>query len=72
LLSLKVEQAFDLSDTSAKRAVAGCTITLNKEPIIEYLRSNVAQMENLIAMSYQNKRTLERRIESVHEWLASP
>jgi aconitate hydratase 2/2-methylisocitrate dehydratase len=72
LPDLKVEQAFELTDASAERSAAGCTVHLNKEPIIEYLRSNVALMKNMIANGYQDRRTLERRIKAVEAWLAKP
>jgi aconitate hydratase 2/2-methylisocitrate dehydratase len=72
LPDLKVEQAFELSDASAERSAAGCTIKLNQAPIIEYLKSNVVLMKNMIADGYQDKRTLERRIRKVEEWLANP
>ena len=72
LPDLKVEQAFELSDASAERSAAGCTIKLNKEPIIEYLKSNIVLMKNMIADGYQDKRTLERRIKAVEAWLAKP
>jgi aconitate hydratase 2/2-methylisocitrate dehydratase len=72
LPDLKVEQAFELSDASAERSAAGCTVHLNREPIVEYLKSNVVLMKNMIAGGYQDARTLERRIKSVEAWLANP
>lgn len=72
LPDLKVEQAFELSDASAERSAAGCTIKLNPEPIKEYLTSNVVLMKNMIANGYEDKRTLERRIKNVEAWLADP
>ena len=72
LPDLKVEQAFELSDASAERSAAGCTIKLNKEPVQEYLRSNIVLMKNMIANGYQDARTLERRIKAVEAWLADP
>ncbi|MFM8575109.1 MAG: bifunctional aconitate hydratase 2/2-methylisocitrate dehydratase, partial [Limnohabitans sp.] len=72
LPDLKVEQAFELSDASAERSAAGCTIKLNKEPVQEYLKSNIVLMKNMIADGYQDKRTLERRIKAVEAWLAKP
>jgi aconitate hydratase 2/2-methylisocitrate dehydratase len=72
LPDLKVEQAFELTDASAERSAAGCTVHLNKEPIIEYLKSNVVLMKNMIANGYQDRRTLERRIKAVEAWLANP
>lgn len=72
LPDLKVEQAFELSDASAERSAAGCTVKLNPEPIKEYLTSNVVLMKNMIADGYQDKRTLERRIKAVEAWLANP
>jgi aconitate hydratase 2/2-methylisocitrate dehydratase len=72
LPDLKVEQAFELSDASAERSAAGCTVKLNKEPIIEYLNSNIVLMKNMIADGYQDKRSLERRIKAVEAWLAKP
>ncbi len=72
LPQLKVEQAFELSDASAERSAAGCTIKLDKEPIIEYLQSNVVLMKNMIANGYADAKTLARRIEKVEQWLANP
>ena len=72
LPDLKVEQAFELSDASAERSAAGCTIKLNQAPIIEYLNSNIVLMKNMIADGYQDRRTLERRIKAVEAWLANP
>jgi aconitate hydratase 2/2-methylisocitrate dehydratase len=72
LPDLKVEQAFELSDASAERSAAGCTVHLNKEPIIEYMTSNIVLMKNMIADGYQDKRTLERRIAAMEAWLANP
>ncbi len=72
LPDLKVEQAFELSDASAERSAAGCTIKLNPEPIKEYLTSNVVLMKNMIADGYADRRTLERRIQGVEAWLAKP
>jgi aconitate hydratase 2 / 2-methylisocitrate dehydratase len=72
LPDLKVEQAFELSDASAERSAAGCTVKLNPAPIKEYLTSNIVLMKNMIADGYQDRRTLERRIKAVEAWLASP
>ena len=72
LPDLKIEQAFELSDASAERSAAGCTIKLNPEPVKEYLTSNVVLMKNMIANGYEDKRTLQRRIEKVEAWLAKP
>ena len=72
LPDLKVEQAFELSDASAERSAAGCTVKLNPAPIVEYLNSNVVLMKNMIANGYQDARTLERRIQGVQAWLANP
>ena len=72
LPDLKVEQAFELSDASAERSAAGCTIKLNKDPIIEYLNSNIVLLKNMIADGYQDRRSLERRIHKMQEWLAAP
>ena len=72
LPDLKVEQAFELSDASAERSAAGCTVKLNPAPIKEYLTSNITLMKNMIADGYADKRTLERRIKAVEAWLAAP
>lgn len=72
LPTLKCEQAFELSDASAERSAAGCTIKLDKEPIIEYLNSNVVMLKWMIAEGYGDARTLERRIARMEEWLANP
>ncbi|MGV6818026.1 MAG: bifunctional aconitate hydratase 2/2-methylisocitrate dehydratase [Thiotrichales bacterium] len=72
LPDLKVEQAFELSDASAERSAAGCTIKLNKEPIIEYLNSNVTMLKWMISEGYGDARTIGRRIEAMEAWLADP
>jgi aconitate hydratase 2/2-methylisocitrate dehydratase len=72
LPDLKVEQAFELSDASAERSAAGCTVRLNKEPIIEYLNSNITLLKWMIANGYQDPKTLERRIKGMEAWLANP
>lgn len=72
LESLKVEQAFELSDASAERSAAACTIKLDKEPIIEYLNSNIVLLKWMIAEGYGDVRTLERRIQNMQKWLDDP
>ncbi len=72
LPNLKVEQAFELSDASAERSAGGCTIRLNKEPIIEYITSNVSLLKWMIAEGYGDVRTIERRIKNMEAWLANP
>jgi len=72
LPDLKVEQAFELSDASAERSAAGCTIKLNPEPVSEYLRSNVVMLRWMIAEGYGDVRTLERRAQAMEKWLAQP
>lgn len=72
LPDLKCEQAFELSDASAERSAAGCTIALNEAPVIEYLNSNVVMLKWMINEGYGDPRTLERRIARMEEWLANP
>jgi len=72
LPDLKVEQAFELSDAAAERSAAACTVALNKEPIIEYMRSNITLMKWMIANGYQDARTLARRIKAMEAWIAQP
>ena len=72
LEDLKVEQAFELSDASAERSAAGCTIKLGKETISEYLNSNIALLRSMIADGYGDQRTLERRARKMEDWLAKP
>ncbi len=72
LPNLKAEQAFELSDASAERSAAACTVLLNEEPVIEYLKSNVTLIESMIADGYQDARTLQRRADKMKEWLANP
>jgi len=72
LPDLKVEQAFEFADASAERSANGCTVRLNKEPVIEFLNSNIALMENMIEKGYQDERTLRRRIEAMQAWLKAP
>tara|TARA_B100002052_G_scaffold173256_1_gene157648 strand:+ start:292 stop:1446 length:1155 start_codon:yes stop_codon:yes gene_type:complete len=72
LPNLKVEQAFEISDASAERSAGGCTIRLGKEPIIEYITSNVTLLKWMIKEGYGDPRTIARRIESMEAWLANP
>ena len=72
LPDLKVEQAFELSDASAERSAAGCTVHLDKAPIIEYMRSNITLMKWMIANGYSDARTLGRRIKAMEAWIANP
>ena len=72
LPQLKVEQAFELADASAERSAAGCTIKLDKEPIAEYLNSNIVMLKWMLAEGYGDPRTIERRIAGMQEWLADP
>ncbi len=72
LPNLKVEQAFELSDASAERSAAACSVQLNKEPIIEYLSSNIALIEKMIEEGYEDAKTLQRRADKMKEWIANP
>merc|ERR1712178_149627 len=72
LSQLKCEQAFELSDASAERSAAGCSIKLDKEPIIEYINSNITMLKWMIAEGYSDARTLKRRIAKMEAWLANP
>jgi aconitate hydratase 2/2-methylisocitrate dehydratase len=72
LPNLTCEQAFELSDASAERSAAGCTIKLNKEPVIEYLKSNIALLKWMIKEDYNDKNTIKRRINKMQEWLDNP
>ena len=72
LPDLKVEQAFELSDASAERSAAGCTVHLDKAPIIEYITSNITMLKWMIATGYQDVRTIQRRIDAMEAWLATP
>lgn len=72
LPKLKVEQAFELSDATAERSAAGCTIKLDKEPIIEYLNSNIVMLKWMIAEGYGDRRTIERRIQAMESFIADP
>ncbi len=72
LPDLKVEQAFELSDASAERSAAGCTVHLDKAPIIEYINSNIVMLKWMIAEGYQDVRSISRRIKAMEAWLANP
>ncbi|KAB7898356.1 bifunctional aconitate hydratase 2/2-methylisocitrate dehydratase [Rouxiella sp. S1S-2] len=72
LPELKVEQAFELADASAERSAAGCTIKLDQAPIKEYLSSNIVLLKWMISEGYGDRRTIERRITGMEEWLANP
>ena len=72
LPNLTCEQAFELSDASAERSAAGCTIQLNKEPVIEYLNSNMALLKWMISEGYGDARTISRRVAKMEAWLMNP
>jgi len=72
LPDLKVEQAFELSDSAAERSAAACTIKLNKEPIIEYLTSNITLLKWMISEGYGDERTIARRIKAMQDWIDNP
>lgn len=72
LPKLKVEQAFELSDASAERSAAACVIKLDKEPIIEYLESNIALISAMMKDGYENKETLAKRAEEMRKWIDNP
>ena len=72
LPDLKIEQAFELADASAERSAAGCTVALNKEPVIEYLNSNIALLKWMIEQGYSDARSITRRIKAMEAWLADP
>ena len=72
LEDLKVEQAFELADASAERSANGCTIKLNKEPVEEYLQSNIVLLASMINDGYGDKKTIARRIKSMQKWLDEP
>ena len=69
---LKVEQAFELADASAERSANGCTIKLNKEPVEEYLQSNITLLSSMINAGYEDKKTILKRIQGMQKWLDSP
>ena len=70
--NLTVEQAFELSDASAERSAAGCTIKLPEDVIAEYLRSNITMLRWMISEGYGDARTIERRAQAMEAWLAKP
>ena len=72
LPNIKIEQAFELSDASAERSAAGCTVRLDKAPIIEYLNSNIVLLQWMIQTGYSDVRSLQRRIDKMKAWLADP
>ena len=72
LPDLKVEQAFELSDSAAERSAAACSVQLSKEPIIEYLSSNIALIEKMIEEGYEDAKTLQRRADKMREWIKNP
>ena len=72
LPNLKVEQAFEFADASAERSANGCTVHLDKAPVIEFLSSNIVLMQNMIDDGYADARTLQRRIAAMQAWLAQP
>jgi aconitate hydratase 2/2-methylisocitrate dehydratase len=72
LPNLKIEQAFELSDASAERSASGCTVKLDKEPVIEYLQSNITLLRWMISEGYHDPKTLERRAREMEKWIENP
>lgn len=72
LSDLKVEQAFELSDASAERSAAACAIALNTEPVVEYIKSNITLIDEMIKAGYNDANTLKRRRDKMSEWLLNP
>jgi len=72
LPDLKIEQAFELTDASAERSAAACTVKLNKEPVMEYINSNITLIEAMIKSGYQDAKTLQRRADEMKKWLSNP
>ena len=72
LPQLKCEQAFELADATAERSAGGCTVRLDKEPIIEYITSNITMLKWMIATGYSDVRTIRRRIAAMEAWIANP
>ena len=72
LPNLKCEQAFEFADATAERSASGCTIKLDKEPIIEYLTSNITLLKWMIENGYQHSQTIQRRIENMQKWIDNP
>ncbi|QCT94015.1 bifunctional aconitate hydratase 2/2-methylisocitrate dehydratase [Caminibacter mediatlanticus TB-2] len=70
--TLTVEQAFELADASAERSAAACTVDVSEEQVAEYLKSNIKLLEEMIEAGYEDKRTLQRRIDKMKEWLDNP
>lgn len=69
---LRLEQAFEFTDASAERSANGCTFKLNKEPVEEYLKSNIALLSSMIEMDYEDKKTIAKRIKAMRKWLDNP
>ncbi|MDH4200848.1 MAG: bifunctional aconitate hydratase 2/2-methylisocitrate dehydratase [Spirochaetia bacterium] len=72
LPDLKAEQSFELSDASAERSAAACTVALNKEPVMEYIKSNITLLEAMIKFGYSDAKTLQRRADAMKKWLSNP
>jgi aconitate hydratase 2/2-methylisocitrate dehydratase len=72
LPDLQLEQAFELTDATAERSAAGCTIQLSKETVATYLRSNITLLKNMVARGYGDARTILRRVKKMEAWLANP
>lgn len=69
---LSVAEAFELSDASAERSAAACTLRLTKEAVVADVEQNVAVLGQLLAEGYGDRGTLERRIAALEQWLARP
>ena len=70
--NLTIEQAFELADASAERSAAACTVDVSEEQVAEYLKSNIKMLEAMIEAGYEDKRTIQRRIDKMKEWLENP
>ena len=69
---LRVEEAFELSDASAERNAAACTLALPLPAVIDNVRDNLTLLRTLVADGYTDAGCLKRRIAALEEWLAKP
>lgn len=70
-LDLTVEQAFEITDSSAERSAEASVINLSEAEVASYLKTNISILKELVNEGYPSK-ALEKRIKAMEEWLAHP
>jgi aconitate hydratase 2/2-methylisocitrate dehydratase len=72
LPEITVDQAYELTDSTAERSAAGGTIALSITSVADFLKSNIALMKKMIGDGIRDADTLKHRIAACEKWIESP